>query len=518
MIYLEQNSELYNSDIRTMLQAFFDNEKIVLHKEGTRISLSVVYKPDSSDLLAQRGAYVQYTLRDEEGYHNTKTVMIDYYNKKLARNPLKAGLYRLLSDYTGVELPWGTMTGVRPTKIATELLGEGSTTEQIQNIYQNVYLTTKQKADICIEVARTEQEILKSFESKEEYCLYVGIPFCPTRCLYCSFTSYPIAAYQKEKIDCGQYTFKKGEDCPMQTKAPKGGWKKGFTVVDYLSALFKELDYVANSEVSGNKRLVAIYIGGGTPSSLSAKQLESLISHIRDTFDMQYVREFCVECGRPDSITEEKLRVLRQLGVDRISINPQTMWDETLKLIGRAHTVEQTRQAFQMARDAGFENINMDIIIGLPGEDITHVRYTLEEIKKLAPDSLTVHSLAIKRAANLNLEMERYHSLIKGSTNEMMLAVDECARELGLLPYYLYRQKNTPGKLENVGYAGKDKACAYNILIMEEVQTIVACGAGTVTKRVYPDGLIERCDNVKDVDLYISRIDEMIERKRKLFY
>jgi oxygen-independent coproporphyrinogen-3 oxidase len=408
-------------------------------------------------------------------------------DKKLARNPLKAGLYKLLSEYTGKELPWGSMTGVRPTKVATERLERGESEEMIHRVYTDTYLTMDQKADICIEVAKREQELFRDFCYEEEYCLYVGIPFCPTRCLYCSFTSYPIEAYQ-DKVDA------------------------------YLDALCKEIAFVAETPAYAKKRLVAIYVGGGTPSALSAKQLERLISEIKKHFDMQYVKEFCVECGRPDSITVDKLQALKNSGVERISINPQTMSDETLKLIGRAHSVEQTKEAFTLARQAGFENINMDMIVGLPGEDIEDVRHTLSEIRKLQPDSITVHSLAIKRAANLNIEMERYRSLIKGSTNEMLLAVDQCARELGLLPYYLYRQKNIPGKLENIGYAAPGKECLYNVLIMEEKMDILALGAGASSKFVFhEENRIERVENVKNVDEYIKRIDEMLERKNRMF-
>ena len=428
-----------------------------------------------------------YTLEDEEGYHVSKTVVVDYMNKKVARNPLKAALYHMLSDYTGKQLPWGSMTGVRPTKVATEWLENGKNDEEIRHLYTNTYLTIPQKADICIEVAKKEQELFQDFLYDEEYCIYIGIPFCPSRCLYCSFTSYPIAQYV-DKVE------------------------------DYLQALYKEMEFVAGADVYKNKRLVAIYIGGGTPSALTAVQLESLITKMQTTFDMQYVREFCVECGRPDSITVDKLQTLKKLGVERISINPQTMSDETLQLIGRAHSVEQTKQAFEMAREAGFDNINMDMIVGLPGEDMEHVQHTLSEIRKMVPDSLTVHSLAIKRAANLNIEMERYHSLIKGSTNEMLLAVDECARDMEMKPYYLYRQKNIPGKLENIGYAVEGKECVYNILIMEEKLDILGMGAGSSSKFIFrKENRIERVENVKNVDEYINRIDEMIERKKKMF-
>ena len=488
MIYLEQNIELYNNDIRAMLQAFFDNEKVVLKKENTRLSLIAEFTMDSDvETQVSSGGYVTFLLEDEDGYRDTKTVVVDFLNKKIAKNPLKGALYHLLSKYTGKELPWGSLTGVRPTKIATEMLEQKVPEETIHKVYTDTYLTIDQKADICIEVAKKEQALFKDFCYEEEYCIYIGIPFCPSRCLYCSFTSYPIAAYQ-DKVE------------------------------DYLAALYKEMEFVAGAEAYQNKRLVAVYIGGGTPSALSAKQLEQLVVKLKTTFDMQYVREFCVECGRPDSITMEKLTVLKNMGVERISINPQTMSDETLSLIGRAHTVEQTKEAFTLAREAGFTNINMDMIVGLPGEDITDVKHTLSEIRTLAPDSLTVHSLAIKRAANLNIEMERYHKLIKGSTNEMLLAVDDCARQLGLFPYYLYRQKNIPGKLENIGYAEEGKECIYNILIMEEKMDILAMGAGASSKFVFhQENRIERVENVKNVDDYIQRIDEMIERKRRMF-
>lgn len=482
MIYLEQNDEMYNNDIRAMLQAFFDNEKIVTKEEGTRISLRVHYDEEK----------VQYQLSDEEGYQDSAGIGISYRDKETARNPLKATLYRLLSTYTGKELPWGSMTGVRPTKIATKLLEDGVGEADIRKVYTDTYLTMEQKADICIEVAKKEQIIFRDYHYEEEYCLYVGIPFCPSRCLYCSFTSYNIGQYQSNP--------------------------KGYCVEDYLQALYKEMEFVAGSPVYQNKHLVAVYIGGGTPSALSSRQLGALVEKIQATFDLTYLREFCVECGRPDSITREKLNVLHQLGIDRISINPQTMWDETLKLIGRRHSAEQTREAFYLAREIGFTNINMDMIVGLPGEDISHVQHTLEEIHKLKPDSLTVHSLAIKRAANLNIEMEQYQSLIKGSTNEMLLAVDNCARDMGLYPYYLYRQKNIPGKLENIGYAENGKECAYNILIMEEKMDILALGAGGSSKFIfYDENRIERVENVKNVDEYIRRIDEMIERKETMF-
>ena len=228
------------------------------------------------------------------------------------------------------------------------------------------------------------------------------------------------------------------------------------------------------------------------------------------------MKEFTVEAGRADSIMADKLEVLIKYGVTRISVNPQTMKEETLRLIGRQHTVEQVKEAFYLAREKGFTNINMDLILGLPGEDEEDVRRTIEEVKKLNPDSLTVHSLAIKRASRLNQWIEENGIEALHNTDETMKIAENGAREMGMVPYYLYRQKNMSGNFENVGYAREGRFGIYNILIMEEVQTIIALGAGTVTKRVYGNGRIERCDNVKDVGLYIEKIDEMIDRKRKL--
>ena len=236
---------------------------------------------------------------------------------------------------------------------------------------------------------------------------------------------------------------------------------------------------------------------------------------IHELFPVEESEEFTVESGRPDSITKEKFRILKEAGVTRISINPQTMHQETLDLIGRAHTVEQTKETFLLARECGFDNINMDIITGLPGESLSYVHETLDEIFKLRPESLTVHSLAIKRAAHLNIEMEKYQGMVKGSTNEMLRLVDEYASNMGMEAYYMYRQKNIPGNLENIGYCVPDKECLYNILIMEEKQDIISCGAGASSKYVFEQGRIERTENVKNLDHYINRIDEMIDRKRK---
>ena len=405
---------------------------------------------------------------------------------KRRKDGFKAFLYRTLSQVTGRELPWGSLTGIRPTKIAYQMLEEGKGRGEILAHYRDKYFVSEEKASLALDIAERERGLLRGLEDSQEeaYSLYIGIPFCPTTCLYCSFTSFPIGGYGK-------------------------------LVERYIDCLAKELEHTAR--LCQGRRLDCVYIGGGTPTTLEAEQLDRLLTALRQNFDFSQVKEFTVEAGRADSITEEKLRTLRRHGVDRISVNPQTMNQCTLDMIGRKASVEQVEAAYALARKAGFDNINMDLILGLPGEMEEDVRHTVDRVVDLAPDSLTVHSLAVKRASGLNRLIQEKGMPMLYNTEETMEIAAEGAKKLGLVPYYLYRQKNMSGNFENVGYAREGKLGLYNILIMEEVQTIVALGAGSISKRVYPDGRIERCENVKEVAQYIERIGEMIERKRVLF-
>lgn len=406
--------------------------------------------------------------------------------KKYLKKELKKQIYRVMHELTKAELPWGALTGIRPTKLIVTMIEAAPdvTDEEITSFLKENYYVTDEKAALGIQIARREIKLLEKIDYEEGYSLYIGIPFCPTTCLYCSFTSYPIGAYAK-KAD------------------------------DYVTALLKEISYA--SARFADRKLNSIYIGGGTPTTLEPEQLDRLLHAVRDSFDFSHNQEFTVEAGRPDSITPEKLAVLLKHGVTRISINPQTMNQKTLDLIGRYHTVEQVKETFQMARSMGFDNINMDFIVGLPGETMEDIRFSMEEVQKLNPGSLTIHSLAIKRAARLNIMREQYKDFTIENNEQIMELCAAAAENMGMTPYYMYRQKNIAGNMENVGYARTGRAGIYNILIMEEKQTIVALGAGSVTKRIYPDGRIERCANVKDVGQYIDRIDEMIERKENLF-
>ena len=494
MITVTLNRTEFEYDIHSLIKAFFPKEDVELYytKEAHADEKNVACTNHSAEQEEAGSSHFLITYADDRisiAWDDApdgpalRTFAVDFSNRTETKNALKEHLYRLLEEETGQPLPWGTLTGIRPTKIPMQMLDEGKTKEEIASYMKQTYLASDEKINLSIAIAERERALLSRLDYKNGYSLYIGIPFCPSTCLYCSFTSYPLTAW-KTQVDA------------------------------YLDALEKELDYVAAKNY--HRKLNSIYIGGGTPTTLEPYQLDRLIRKIRCSFDLGDCLEFTVEAGRPDSITEEKLLVLRKNGISRISINPQTMKQKTLDLIGRHHTVEQTIESFHMARKLGFDNINMDLIVGLPGEDREMVEHTLEEVRVLAPDSVTVHSLAVKRAARLNIFKDRYQEMTFENNQEIMDMTMRTAYEMGMGPYYLYRQKNMKGNFENVGYAKVDKAGIYNILIMEEKQPIIAVGAGGSSKLVFDHGKrIERVENVKDVTNYIERIDEMIERKRK---
>lgn len=470
MISLLLEDMTFEQDIRELLMAFYPGEKYI-YTDDTVILRLHLYKK-------------------EHEYHiriNTDSEVLEFCSeikdtKFDTKNELKRNIYQNLLKLGNKELPWGTLTGIRPTKIVMDLLEKNMPLEEIKKHLKEVYLVGDKRMNLCIDTASKEFNILKKIDYKDGYSLYIGIPFCPTRCLYCSFTSYSIAQ-----------------------------WKKDTDT--YVEALCKEL--IAVSKMYKGKKLQTIYMGGGTPTSLEGCQLTKILDTVKKNFDLSNLLELTVEAGRPDSITKEKLVALKASGVNRISINPQTMQQKTLDLIGRKHTVEDICNSFKLAREVGFTNINMDFIIGLNGESLSDIKDSFTKVKLFAPESITIHSLALKRAARLNTENKR-----EIMDNDLMLsmidvATDTC-NELELEPYYLYRQKNMAGNLENIGFSKPGKECLYNILIMEEKQTIIACGAGTSSKIVFNDGRIERIENVKDPKLYIERLDEMIERKENM--
>ena len=470
MISLLLEDMTFEQDIRELLMAFYPEEKYIYTDED--VFLSLLLSKDNTDYHIK--------IKSEDNVLEFSSPLRE--TKFDTKNDLKRNIYINLLKLGNKELPWGTLTGIRPTKIVMEMLENGMDLEDIKEHLKDVYLVSDKRIKLCTDTAKNEFNILKKIDYKNGYSLYIGIPFCPTRCLYCSFTSYSIAQ-----------------------------WKKDTDT--YVEALCKEL--LAVSKMYEGKKLQTIYMGGGTPTSLEGYQLSKILNVVKKNFDLSNLLELTVEAGRPDSITREKLEALKDVGVDRISINPQTMQQKTLDLIGRHHSIEDIYESYKLARDVGFENINMDFIIGLNGETLEDVIDSFTKVKSFAPESVTIHSLALKRAARLNTENKREimdNDLILSMINT---ATDTCA-DLGLEPYYLYRQKNMAGNLENIGFSKPGKECLYNILIMEEKQTIIACGAGTSSKIVFGDGRIERIENVKDPKLYIERLDEMIMRKESM--
>lgn len=480
MIAVQLNKRDFEYDIHSLIRAFYPGMDVPVyqeeepHPEGWEKKLVVDYQPDKITLVFQNSDGQILAKREQQVEYEA--------DRKATKNVLKSMLYELLRDYTGQDLPWGNLTGIRPTKIPMALLEQGWKNTEIADYMRKTYYTSNEKTALSIMIANRERHILKDINYEDGYSLYVGIPFCPSICLYCSFSSSPLSVW-KNKVDT------------------------------YLDALCKEIE--ACARIYRNRKLDTIYMGGGTPTTLEPYQMDRLLTKIEDCFDRSYLKEFTVEAGRPDSITREKLEVLRKHGISRISINPQTMNQSTLDIIGRRHTVEQTVEAFHLARELGFDNINMDLIVGLPGEEYEQVEHTMKEVTALDPDSITVHSLAVKRAARLNMFKDQYKEMTFTNNQQIMEMTARYAYQAGHSPYYLYRQKNMAGNFENVGYAKPDSAGIYNILIMEEKQSILALGAGATSKKVSGE-LIERTENVKDIKNYVERIDEMIERKRLL--
>lgn len=378
--------------------------------------------------------------------------------------------------------PWGILMGIRPAKIATKLLDEGMSDDEVISYFKNECGTTYEKASLALEAARALRPIRDDMY-RDGVSIYIGIPFCPSRCLYCSFVT--------------------------------NGTKQAAALMpEYIEALKKEIKYTADIISHNGTPVETVYIGGGTPTTLTPRLLEEMIDCLYDSCDLSKMKEFTVEAGRPDTITEEKLKILKKYNVDRISINPQSMNDSTLKIIGRAHSADDIRETMKMARHCGFDNINMDVIAGLPGEDMEMFKYTLSEVEKLEPEDTTVHTMSIKRSSRLNEYLDEY-DLAKGElVAEMVSYARKYLAEGGKFPYYMYRQKNQLGNLENVGYSKPGFESLYNLYIMEEIQTIISLGCGGVTKTVdLETNRIERIFNVKEAKDYIERLDEMLHRK-----
>ncbi len=374
--------------------------------------------------------------------------------------------------------PWGISTGIRPAKTARELLDKGTAEDEILRFMEDEYWIEPRRALLALNVAKKERSLLKG-GSEKDVSLYVGVPFCPSRCAYCSFISQAVEHNRK-------------------------------FVAPYVEACIKEIKATARLACELGLRPVSVYFGGGTPTALPPELLEKLIRAVKTEFDMSNVREFTVEAGRPDTFTAEMTDMLVRNGISRISINPQTMHQKTLDAIGRRHSVEDVCRAFELARRSGITCINADLIVGLPGETPQMVAETLEKITALSPEAVTVHTMYLKRAAVMRADFDKYR--FASDADEMMALCRRKMEACGAQPYYMYKQKNTLGNLENVGFAKPGHECLYNIYIMEEIHTILAMGAGASTKTVR-GSRIERVFNPKEAGDYVNRIDEIIAKK-----
>ncbi len=473
MYYIVEHK--YLDEVLSVIQLFYFGEKItqvdevlddnIVIKSSIKGSLSIckIYK-DKKEIVYKENSLENI---ERDSFSNEKARII------------KLTVFQAIQEIRPLDMPWGILTGVRPTKKINEMLDEGFSENDIKSILKENYLTTDEKIDLAVDISKIEKNILKN-NNKNKISVYLGIPFCPTRCIYCSFTSFNLSQYTK-KVDL------------------------------YLDCLEKEIlslkDYVNGYEIE------SIYIGGGTPSSLNETQFYRFLKMIADNFKKPLV-EYTIEAGRADTITRQKLKTMKEFNASRISINPQTMNDKTLKLIGRNHLEKDFLEVFYMAREEGHNNINTDIILGLIDETSKEVLYTMDKLYKLKPESLTVHTLALKRASRLNENIDSFNPSSFYEMEKMISITKDYAKKMDMYPYYMYRQKNMVGNFENVGYCRDGLECFYNIQIMEEKQTIISFGAGATSKFYFQDkNLIKRAFNVKSVDDYINRIDEMIQRK-----
>jgi len=477
-VYIEGHN--FNYETEKLCRIFLPFEKIEFVAEGEWDAAVVRKRSDKGYKL-----YSALKLNNKL-YELTEEASVS--DDKEHERILAVLLYRCFCELTGYSSRWGILTGVRPAKLFSKMskeIGIDATVEY----FRNKLLVSEEKIQLCQSAIAGEGEIT-GLSKPDSFSLYIGIPFCPSRCSYCSFVSHSVE--QAKKL-----------------------------IPEYVELLCREIEETGRIARECGLRLETVYIGGGTPTTLSAEQLTRLMDTVKNSFDLLGIREYTVEAGRPDTVTRDKLVAIKAGGATRISINPQTMNDSVLEKIGRRHTSAQTVEAMELAREVGFDNINMDLIAGLPSDTLESFRHTIDEILKLTPESVTIHTLCMKRSATLNVEGE-FPELKVGEVATKMLDYGKSAlHSAGLEPYYMYRQSKMVGNLENVGYSKKGYEGLYNVYIMDETHTILACGASAVTKlRSYGENLIERVYNFKYPYEYISRFEEQLQRKEaiKKFY
>ena len=485
MIYLNLIGHDFRYEVRELIKIFFFNEEIIFIEDIKEYPCSGIF---IQNILKQNEKFNSITKIYKDNkliFEYTETNLQDIEIgqgdlKKKLRIGTKKSLYNALINISEIKAPWGILTGIRPIKIVHTLLDEGLNEKKIQEILLNEYKISFEKVQLILDICKIQRKYLYPLD-ENKFSLYISIPFCPTRCLYCSFPSCSINRYFKY-------------------------------VDEYTDKLIYEIDNI--KKLMEGKSISTVYIGGGTPTAIPINNLEKIILNVYKNFGRENIEEITVEAGRPDTINKEVLNMLNRNKVNRISINPQTMNDNTLRLIGRRHNSLDIVKSYYMAQEIGFDVINMDLIVGLPSEGLNEINNTLEEIKKLSPENLTVHTLAVKRGSKFRETMDKYSVEDQSIIGKMLKETKKYANEMNLKPYYLYRQKQILGNFENIGYSLEGKECIYNIRMMEEKETIMAAGMGAVSKIFFPmENRIERVPNVKSLEEYLNRVDEMVERK-----
>jgi oxygen-independent coproporphyrinogen-3 oxidase len=485
LVYVERN-ELYY-DLENLIAIFVKKSQLSFLTDEARFKTAVDSGEDCLRLHQTPNAFDATLFQKGERVDGLTMVLnaLDGLAPKVKRD-IKKQLYQLLEAHYAPMSKWGILVGIRPVKIVHELLDQGFSPAYIRAQLSEDYLIQDEKVELMMAIAARERPHLFPVDP-DRLSLYICIPFCPTRCLYCSFPSNDVR-------------------------------KKGGLMAPYVAKLIEEVKATAAAVVNSGKAVDCIYIGGGTPTSLSAAHLTQLLEAIAENFDLTKVAEFTVEAGRPDTVDLEKLSVMKQFGVDRICVNPQTMNDSTLVKIGRAHNAAAIGEMMQMVRQVGFKVVNMDLIMGLPDETTEDSIETVKAVLAMAPENVTLHTLAVKRASRLNEHLEAVELAHDDTVAAMMATADDMLRETGLTPYYMYRQKKMIGHLENVGYAAEGCESLYNMRIMEERHTIIALGAGAVSKICHPaENRFERVANFKGVEDYLNRFEEVLARKASAF-
>ncbi|OEH92932.1 coproporphyrinogen III oxidase [Bacillus solimangrovi] len=485
-ILIKGLNEIFERNIEAVTKLFFEEPILVFDKdEQADLKVSFDWQGEKEVNLSA----VLDSQLDKKHFNSEYPAPInvdidDKENRKRLKHVVNFVYLKLLQQYTNVTQPWGTLTGIRPTKLLHQML-QNMPLEQAHRQLKDNYLITNEKINLMQKIVDRQLAVIPDlYEVSNEISIYIGIPFCPTKCAYCTFPAYAINGRQG-------------------------------SVDGFLAGLHYEIEETGKWLKENNIKITTIYFGGGTPTSISAVEMDSLYETMYRSFPhMEHVREVTVEAGRPDTITTDKLNVLKKWNIDRISINPQSYTQETLKAIGRHHTVEETIEKFWLAREMGMNNINMDLIIGLPGEGVEEFENSLIETEKLMPESLTVHTLSFKRASEMTKNKEKYKVADRDEITEMMKMSSDWTDEKGYAPYYLYRQKNILGNLENVGYALPQQESLYNILIMEEQQTILGLGCGAASKFVDPTTRkITRFANPKEPKAYNETFIETTHEK-----